>query len=160
MTSEKSMTDLRLAQLTAARRAAVIRLRVDLGLSSGAIARLDIEDVDRQGRRLWIRRRGRLDKESRSIAEPTLAALEVWLEVRGTVASVHETALFVMLSGRSCGHRMSGYNLLQVAARSFIFIEQHIGEIAGADRSLPRQRSPVAPRRSRRPPPWGPKPGS
>ena len=45
----------------------------------------------------------------------TLAALEVWLEVRGTVASVHETALFVMLSGRSCGHRMSGYNLLQVA---------------------------------------------
>jgi hypothetical protein len=113
MTSKRSMTGPLLAQLSAARRAAVIRLRVDLGLSSGAIARLSIEDVDRQGRKLWIRRRG-LEKESRSIPEGTLAALEVWLEVRRTVASVGETALFVMLSGQSRGQRMSGYNFLRV----------------------------------------------
>lgn len=108
------MTGARLAQVSAARRAAVIRLRVDLGLSSGAIARLGVEDVDRQGRKLWIRGKG-LEKESRLIPEPTLAAIEVWLEFRRTVASVGETALFVMLSGRSRGQRMSGYNLLQVA---------------------------------------------
>ena len=106
----------RLDQLRAARYTAVVRLRVDLGLSSGAVARLDIEDVDRQGRKLWIRGRGHLVRESRTLPEPTLAALEDWLEVRRTVASVNETAVFVMLSGRSRGHRVSAYNLDQVAA--------------------------------------------
>jgi integrase/recombinase XerC len=114
MTSKNSTAGSGIAQLSAARRAAAIRLRVDLGLSSGSIARLNIEDLDRQGRRLWIRRRGRLGKESRLIAEPTLVALEVWLEVRGTIAPADETALFVMVSGRSRGQRMSGYNVLQV----------------------------------------------
>jgi site-specific recombinase XerC len=112
-----NVTRPRLASLSALRNAAVLRLRVDLGLSPGALARLDIEDLDRPGRTVWIRCRGQLEKESRSLTRPILAALEEWLEIRGAVASVNETAVFVMISGRSRGRRMSGYNVVQVAGR-------------------------------------------
>jgi integrase/recombinase XerC len=97
----------------AARDAAVIRLMCDLGFRRSELARLDLEDVDRRGRQLWSRGRGRFQKEPRSVAEQTFAALDAWLAVRPMVAAVNETALFVGLHGANYGRRLAGASLLR-----------------------------------------------
>jgi integrase/recombinase XerC len=39
----------------AAREVALIRLMFDLGLRRGEVASLDLSDIDREGRKLWIK---------------------------------------------------------------------------------------------------------
>jgi integrase/recombinase XerC len=97
----------------AARDVALIRAMFDLGLRRGEVAGLDLANIDRDGRKVWIRGKGRAQKESRSLPEPTLAALVTWLEVRGQVAAPDETAVFVALSGpaRARGRRITGRGL-------------------------------------------------
>ena len=98
----------------AARDRAVIRLVLDLGLRRGDLARLDLEDIDREARTVWIRRRGRAQKECRLLPAPTLAALDAWLAVRKTVAAANETAVFVGVSGRrSRGRRLTSPTLIR-----------------------------------------------
>jgi site-specific recombinase XerC len=102
-----------LEQLKAARHNAVDRLMIDLGLRLSNLARLDVKDVDREARTLWIRRRWRAQKEGLALPDATLAALSAWLEVRWAVAAENETALFVGLSGRLSrrGRRIAGVRL-------------------------------------------------
>jgi len=66
----------------AARDAALVRLMFDLGLRRGEATGLDLEDLEPKERRLWIRGKGRAQKEARSLPEPTLAALTAWIDVR------------------------------------------------------------------------------
>jgi integrase/recombinase XerC len=61
----------------AARDVAIIRLMFDLGLRRGEVLGLDVEDVDRAGRRLWVLGKGRTQKEPRTLPVPTLEAIDV-----------------------------------------------------------------------------------
>jgi hypothetical protein len=108
------LSDPALKQLRATRDAAVIRLVCDLGLRRSELARLDLNDVDRYGRKLWIRSRGHLQKEPRSLPAQSLAALDAWLALRGMVAAANETAMFVGLYGPNYtrGRRIAGASLL------------------------------------------------
>ena len=63
---------------------ALLRLLHDLGLRRSEAVRLDIEDVDLPGNRIFLLGRGRSRKEPVSLPEPTRAALAAWLEARGS----------------------------------------------------------------------------
>jgi integrase/recombinase XerC len=104
--------------IKAARDVALIRLMFDLGLRRGEVAGLDLEDIDRDGCKLWIRGKGRAQKESRSLPERTLAALSAWLAIRGQVAAADERAVFVNLSGPTDtrGRRITGRSLHRAIA--------------------------------------------
>src|SRR5262245_47496296 len=95
------------APLKAARDVALVRLMFDLGLRRGEVTGLDLEDFEAKERRLWIRGKGRAQKEARTLPEPTLAALSAWIDIRAhTVPSV-QTAMFVGLAGRVRGQRLT-----------------------------------------------------
>jgi integrase/recombinase XerC len=100
----------------AARDVALIRLMFDLGLRRGEVAALDIADIDASGRRLWILGKGRTQKESRTLPEPTLVALNDWLAVRASIVSLDLAAVFVGLSGPEHGQRITGRGLYHVIA--------------------------------------------
>ena len=100
----------------AARDVALIRLMFDLGLRRGEVAALDLADIDAGGRRLWIKGKGRTQKESRTLPEPTLVALNDWLAVRASVVATDVDAVFVSLSGPEHGQRITGRGLYHVIA--------------------------------------------
>ncbi len=114
--SEKSPTK-------AARDVAIIRLMFDLGLRRGEVVGLDIEDVDRAGRRLWVLGKGRTQKEAHTLPAPTLEAIDRWLALRGGVARHAEPALFVNTSRFKPGRRMTGHGLYRVI--------RSLGDLAG-----------------------------
>ncbi len=47
----------------------------DLGLRRGEICGLDLEDLDAPNHRLWIKGKGRTQKEARTLPAATLASL-------------------------------------------------------------------------------------
>ncbi len=98
----------------AARDVALIRLMFDLGLRRGEVAGLDLSDIDAAGRRLWIMGKGRTQKESRTLPEPTLVALNDWLAVRSRVVAGDVAAVFVAFSGPEHGQRITGRGLYHV----------------------------------------------
>jgi integrase/recombinase XerC len=80
----------------AARDAAMIRLFFDLGLRCGEVVSLDIEHLDAQGR-IWIKGKGRAQREARTLPEATTTALTTWLQIRPSLAAADELAFFVNL---------------------------------------------------------------
>lgn len=62
---------------------AIIRLLYDLGLRRGEVARLDFADVDLDRPAVCVLGKGRADKEWRTLPEPTVETLRLWLAVRG-----------------------------------------------------------------------------
>jgi integrase/recombinase XerC len=107
----------------ATRDVAIIRLMFDLGLRRGEVVGLDLEDVDHNGRRLWVLGKGRAQKEARTLPEPTLEAIDCWLSVRGGVALEAETALFVNTARFKPGLRLTGHGLYRVI--------RSLGDLAG-----------------------------
>ena len=57
----------------------------DLGLRRGEVVGLDVEDVDRAGRRLWVLGNGRAQKEARTLPVPTLEAIDRSLALRSRI---------------------------------------------------------------------------
>jgi hypothetical protein len=104
------------APLKAARDAALIRLMFDLGLRRGEVTGLDLEDFETKERRLWIRGKGRSQKESRTLPETTLASLTTWLDIRSQVVPSTEPAMFIGLAGGVRGRRLTGRGLYHVIA--------------------------------------------
>lgn len=62
---------------------AILRLLYDLGLRRGELTSLDVVDIDLAAGDLWVRGKGRGDKERLSLPEPTRNALSLWLTARG-----------------------------------------------------------------------------
>ncbi|MBX9842593.1 MAG: site-specific integrase [Xanthobacteraceae bacterium] len=107
----------------AARDAAFIRLMFDLALRRGECVGLDIEDIDLAGRRIWILGKGRTQKEARTLPDKTAAALTAWIEARRVHVSDEQRAVFVSLSGRGGGQRITGRSVHRIIAS--------IGDLAG-----------------------------
>lgn len=74
----------------------------------GECVSLDVADIDRDGRRIWILGKGRRQKEARTLPEPTFLALAAWFEQRASVAQNDEPALFIGLSKTGGGRRITG----------------------------------------------------
>lgn len=101
----------------AARDVAIIRLMFDLALRRAEVAALDLEDIDREGGRIWVMGKGRAQKESRTCPASTLATIDAWLRYRPGIALAGETALFVNIVNvgrRAHGHRITGNGLYYV----------------------------------------------
>lgn len=106
-----------------ARDIAIVRCMFDLGLRRGEVANLDVDDVDRAGRILWVLGKGRSQKEARTLPAPTLAAIEAWLEERLQVASPDEPALFINVSRYHRGRRITGHGVY--------YVIRDLGDVAG-----------------------------
>ena len=83
---------------------ALLRLLHDLGLRRGEAVRLDVEDLDLAGDRLFILGKARSQKEPVTLPAPTKAALEAWLAVRGSAPG----PVFVNFDRASKGGRLTG----------------------------------------------------
>lgn len=100
----------------ALRDVALIRLMFDLALRRKECVGLDIEDVDLAGRRIWIIGKGKTEKEARTLPEKTAAALKKWIDARAANTKPDCPALFISLSGNSCGNRISGRGVHWIVA--------------------------------------------
>jgi integrase/recombinase XerC len=67
----------------AARDVAIIRLLFDLALRRGEVAALDLDDLDVRASRLWIKGKGRREREAIALPPRTVAALKAWVKHRG-----------------------------------------------------------------------------
>lgn len=67
----------------AARDVAIIRLLFDLALRRGEVAMLDLKDLDLRASRLWIKGKGRREREAITLPPRTVAVLKAWLRHRG-----------------------------------------------------------------------------
>ena len=63
---------------------AILRLLHDLALRRGEVTKLDLGDVNLQDRTISVLGKGRIQKETLALPDPTKAALVEWLEERGT----------------------------------------------------------------------------
>jgi integrase/recombinase XerC len=100
----------------AARDVAIIRLMFDLGLRRGEVASLDLSDLDADNRRLWVKGKGRAQKEARTVPVATMISITDWLAIRGAIAKADEAAMFVGLSVKKKGERISGRGLHHLIA--------------------------------------------
>jgi integrase/recombinase XerC len=98
-----------------ARDVAIIRLMFDLGLRRGEVAALSLEDLDREARKLWVKGKGRAQKEARTLPEATLGVIETWVAARESIAVPAEPALFVNITRNGArGRRITGAGLRHV----------------------------------------------
>lgn len=106
-----------------ARDIAIVRVMFDLGLRRAEVANLDVDDVDRAGRVLWVLGKGRSQKEARTLPAPTLAAIEEWLVERQVIAGANEAALFVNVARFHRGKRITGHGIY--------YVIRELGDVAG-----------------------------
>jgi integrase/recombinase XerC len=85
---------------------AIMRLLWDNALRRSEITALNIEDF--QSDKLWILRKGKIQKQAIDLAVKTRSALAQWLSIRGGEPS---QPLFIALDNRAYGKRLSGRSL-------------------------------------------------
>ena len=85
---------------------AIMRLLWDNALRRSEVTALNIEDF--QVDKLWIIRKGKIQKIAIDLAVKTRSALAQWLSVRG---GEQNQPLFIALDNRSYGNRLSGRSL-------------------------------------------------
>jgi integrase/recombinase XerC len=85
---------------------AIMRLLWDNALRRSEVTAVNIEDF--QFDKLWIIRKGKIQKQAIDLAAKTRLALNEWLSIRSGEAS---QALFIALDRRSYGNRLSGRSL-------------------------------------------------
>jgi integrase/recombinase XerC len=89
---------------------AILRLLYDLALRCGEVVLLDREDVDLSTSTLAVRGKGRTSKQLLTIPEPTKAALNDWLDARGTEPG----PLFTNFNRAGKGHRLTGTSIYRM----------------------------------------------
>jgi integrase/recombinase XerC len=97
----------------------VVRLLYDLGLRRGEAVALDLGDVDFKAGTLTILGKGRTERETLTLPEPTKKALQVWAGARGMM----DGPLFVNFDRAGKGSRLTG--------RSVARIIDNLGEAVG-----------------------------
>lgn len=91
---------------------ALVRLLFDLGLRRGEAVALDLEDVDLKAGAVRILGKGRTEKETLTLPEPTKTVLEAWVSVRGT----RPGPLFLNFDRASKGSRLTGRSVARLVA--------------------------------------------
>jgi len=89
---------------------ALLRLLYDLALRRGEVAGLDLSDVDLANRKITIIGKGYTDKQTLSLPEPTVEALQRWIEVRGTQPG----PLFTNFDRAGKGSRLTGTSIYRI----------------------------------------------
>jgi len=87
---------------------ALVRILHDLGLRRAEAASLDLAHLE--GDRLHVLRKGKTQRQPLTVPPETLAAIEKWIQVRGSAPG----PLFISLDNRSRGHRLSGHGIRHV----------------------------------------------
>ena len=88
---------------------AILRLLWDNAIRRGELVSTNIEDF--RDDRLWILRKGQIQKQPIDLAARTVAAVQEWLTVREGQAN---EPIFIALDGRSHGKRLSGRSVARV----------------------------------------------
>lgn len=94
----------KLGSRVAIRNIAIIELLFNPALRRSEVTKLDLDDVDVDGQRLNIRGKGRITDQWVTLPEPTMAAIQDWIKIRGGEPG----ALFTALDPISFGHRLTG----------------------------------------------------
>jgi integrase/recombinase XerC len=92
---------------------AALRLLYDLGLRRSEVVALDVDDLDLDAGTVAVLGKGRTQKTSLTLPEPTKAALQKWLEARGTEMG----PLFINLDRARKGCRLTGTSLYRIVRR-------------------------------------------
>jgi integrase/recombinase XerC len=88
---------------------AILRLLWDNAIRRGELVSTNIEDF--RDDRLWVLRKGQIQKQPIDLAARTVAAVQEWLTVREGQAN---EPIFIALDGRSHGKRLSGRSVARV----------------------------------------------
>ena len=91
---------------------ALVRLLLDKGLRRGEAVALDLKDLDLVAGTVSILGKGRTEKENLTLPEPTRAALEAWVSVRGSEPG----PLFMNCDRAGKGSRLTGRSVARVLA--------------------------------------------
>jgi integrase/recombinase XerC len=94
---------------------AIARLLWDNALRRVEIERLDLGDYQRP--KLWIRGKGRGEKEAIDLSAKSIQALEEWLELRGSDNKLEP--LFIALDNHAHGSRLSGRSIDRNVVKKF-----------------------------------------
>jgi len=82
---------------------AILYLLFSLGCRRGEVGFLDLKDVDLAGDRIWIKGKGRNEKEPLTLPDETKKELEEWIKIRGTF----EGPLFINVDRAKKGLRLT-----------------------------------------------------
>jgi len=102
-----------------ARDTAILRLLYDLALRTGEIVSLNFEDVELSRKLINVVGKGKTTKQQLTLPEPTIAALRVWLQIRGDGAG----PLFQNFDRAKKGERLTGVSIYRIVRR--------LGEVHG-----------------------------
>ena len=91
---------------------ALVRLLHDRGLRRGEAVALDLEDVDIEAGTVRIVGKGRTEKETLTLPDPTASALSAWIGVRGTAPG----PLFTNFDRSGKGGRLTGRSVARILA--------------------------------------------
>jgi len=89
---------------------AILRLLYDLALRRGEVVALDLVDIDINNKTIKIIGKGRSEKETLSLPQPTLDAIRSWIDVRGDDPG----PLFVNFDRAGKGERLTGTAVYQI----------------------------------------------
>ena len=92
---------------------AILRLLYDLGLRRGEAVNLDLADLDSEAGTLAVIGKGRTERESLTLPEPTQAALKSWISARGTEPG----PLFTNFDRAGKGKRLTGRSVERIVKR-------------------------------------------
>jgi integrase/recombinase XerC len=90
-----------------------LRLLFDLALRCGEVVSLTVEDVDLERGTVMVRGKGKTSKQALTLPDPTKAALEEWLEIRGNEPGV----LFKNFDRAKKGDCLTGVSLYRIVRR-------------------------------------------
>lgn len=92
---------------------AILRLLYDLALRCGEVVALDRDDVQITPKVINVIGKGKTTKQQLTLPEPTIAALEAWLLVRGN----EQGPLFLNLDRAKKGSRLTGVSIYRIVRR-------------------------------------------
>ncbi|NES64092.1 MAG: tyrosine-type recombinase/integrase [Okeania sp. SIO2D1] len=88
------------------------------GLRSSEVIGLDISDIDLSDRSIWIKGKGKSDKQQIRINNSTVEAIRDWLQHRVNYYSSNSNALFISLSSTKRGERLNYISLYYLVDRT------------------------------------------
>jgi len=91
----------------------ILRLLYDLALRTGEVVALDFGDVELTRNLIHVLGKGKTTKQQLTVPEPTKAALEAWLQIRGTEPG----SLFPNLDRAKKGQRLTGVSIYRLVRK-------------------------------------------